>query len=328
VAFVQICKGNSDDAGTYDEDERLVRTALTCLDDLLKIVRNPANLPAQPAPPAEGEVGDEVLPPRVGHILRLAEIIRAVDGNHDKGAAALAEAILSHPDICSAGLAAEGEAGEQQKASTAGLTVNIQIDPSPECFQRLFDGLNAAVKPDGGYRAQTTDDPTVQTGCEQVVGVECWLPQHGCDSLENTLDAIKGRILAAVFKWWPTAAVFATQPPAQGEVAELVEWLKENEAMAYAISDTAEERRYARAAELLSQRYPAPVPVSVRFEFSVVDECSMEVAGGDAPTYAEALSEGQHYLVMYRQDGPHTLELRRVEVLPAHALPLPAGEGS
>jgi hypothetical protein len=37
------------------------------------------------------------LPPRVGHILRLAEIIREVDGNHGKGAAALAEAILSHP---------------------------------------------------------------------------------------------------------------------------------------------------------------------------------------------------------------------------------------
>jgi hypothetical protein len=41
----------------------------------------------------------EPLPPRVGHILRLAEIIREVDGNHDKGAAALAEAILSHPGI-------------------------------------------------------------------------------------------------------------------------------------------------------------------------------------------------------------------------------------
>lgn len=40
---------------------------------------------------------DEELPPRVGHILKLTEIIREVDGNHDKGAAALAEAILSHP---------------------------------------------------------------------------------------------------------------------------------------------------------------------------------------------------------------------------------------
>jgi hypothetical protein len=36
------------------------------------------------------------LPPKVGHILRLAEIIREVDGSHSLGAAALAEAILSH----------------------------------------------------------------------------------------------------------------------------------------------------------------------------------------------------------------------------------------
>ncbi len=37
------------------------------------------------------------LPPRVGQILRLAEIIREVDGRHVLGAAALAEAILAHP---------------------------------------------------------------------------------------------------------------------------------------------------------------------------------------------------------------------------------------
>jgi hypothetical protein len=34
IAFVQICKGGSDDAGTYDEDEALVRRALKRLDDL------------------------------------------------------------------------------------------------------------------------------------------------------------------------------------------------------------------------------------------------------------------------------------------------------
>ena len=44
----------------------------------------------------QGE-GDDGLPPRVGHILRLAEIIREVDGSHNLGASALAEAILSHP---------------------------------------------------------------------------------------------------------------------------------------------------------------------------------------------------------------------------------------
>jgi hypothetical protein len=39
------------------------------------------------------------IPPRAGHILRLAAIIREVDGNNSLGAAALAEAILAHPLI-------------------------------------------------------------------------------------------------------------------------------------------------------------------------------------------------------------------------------------
>lgn len=34
IAFVQICKGNSDDAGTYDSDEKLVRRALQRLSEL------------------------------------------------------------------------------------------------------------------------------------------------------------------------------------------------------------------------------------------------------------------------------------------------------
>jgi hypothetical protein len=72
-----------------------------------------------------------------------------------------------------------------------------------------------------------------------------------------------------------------------------------------------------------------PVPVAERlpgcvherFEFSVFDSEYEEQAGGTAPTYAQALSEGQHYLAMYSQDGPHSLELRRVEVLIPDALP-------
>jgi hypothetical protein len=68
-----------------------------------------------------------------------------------------------------------------------------------------------------------------------------------------------------------------------------------------------------------------PVPVSERFEFSVFDEEYEEQAGGPAPTYDEALSYGRHYLAQYQQDGPHSLEIRRVEVLPA-ALPVPGAE--
>jgi hypothetical protein len=69
-----------------------------------------------------------------------------------------------------------------------------------------------------------------------------------------------------------------------------------------------------------------PVPVSERFEFSVLDGEYEEQAGGTATTYSQALSEGQHYLAMYSQDGPHSLELRRVEVLPHWALPVPQPE--
>lgn len=36
------------------------------------------------------------LPPKVGHILKLAAIIREVNGSHSLGASALAEAILDH----------------------------------------------------------------------------------------------------------------------------------------------------------------------------------------------------------------------------------------
>jgi hypothetical protein len=69
-----------------------------------------------------------------------------------------------------------------------------------------------------------------------------------------------------------------------------------------------------------------PVPVAERFEFSVFNSEYEEQAGGTAPTYAEALSYGQHYLSQYSQDGPHSLEIRRVEVLPHHTLPVPGAE--
>jgi hypothetical protein len=79
-----------------------------------------------------------------------------------------------------------------------------------------------------------------------------------------------------------------------------------------------------------------PVPVAERlpgcaherFEFSVFDSEYEEQAGGTAPTYAQALSEGQHYLAMYSQDGSHSLELRRVEVLIPDALPVPGAEAN
>ena len=51
VAFVQICKGGSDDAGTYEEDEALVRCALKRLDKLESALATPP-----PKPPTDEEL--------------------------------------------------------------------------------------------------------------------------------------------------------------------------------------------------------------------------------------------------------------------------------
>ena len=152
--------------------------------------------------------------PRVGHILRLAEIIREVDGSHSLGASALAEAILSHPRFS-----------------------------------------------------------------------QCHEP---------------------------------TPPPAEGEVAELAEWLR-NHASA---RGRLQRKSFLRAAELLQRQLPEPappepvsIPENVKFQFLIFDEDYVQQASGEASSYEEALKEGYHYLNQYSQDGTCMLELSRIEVL-------------
>lgn len=58
---------------------------------------------------------------------------------------------------------------------------------------------------------------------------------------------------------------------------------------------------------------PLPRPTYVGFEFEVHDVDYCVQATGSAPTYAQVLSEGRHYLAQYLQDGLHTLKIRRVE---------------
>jgi hypothetical protein len=70
-----------------------------------------------PDPRAAATASAGPLEPDVDHILRLAEIIRDVDGKHDLGAAALAEAILAHPGFSGChdspvALPAQGEVAE------------------------------------------------------------------------------------------------------------------------------------------------------------------------------------------------------------------------
>lgn len=54
---------------------------------------------------------------------------------------------------------------------------------------------------------------------------------------------------------------------------------------------------------------------TIRYEFEIFDEHDQTVASGDAPTLEDAEREGRHYLARYQQDGPCTMELRRVDVL-------------
>lgn len=53
----------------------------------------------------------------------------------------------------------------------------------------------------------------------------------------------------------------------------------------------------------------------VFYEFVVQDADYCTQAGGTAPTESQAIDEGLRYLAMYRQDGMHTLEVRRVQTV-------------
>jgi hypothetical protein len=109
-------------------------------------------------------------------------------------------------------------------------------------------------------------------------------------------------------------------PPRVGHILRLAEIIREVDGTHRLGAAALAEAILAHPAAINAR--PAPVPVAERFEFSVFNSEYEEQAGGTAPTYAQALSEGQHYLSQYSQDGPHSLEIRRVEVLPHHALPI------
>jgi hypothetical protein len=56
-----------------------------------------------------------------------------------------------------------------------------------------------------------------------------------------------------------------------------------------------------------------PEDISYEFIISGPDYCTQ--AGGMAPSLQQAIDEGRHYLAQYLQDGPHTLEVRRIEIV-------------
>lgn len=168
-----------------------------------------------PQPPPQDLTSEqlmEVMPQRFRDDLAAASELFARNAKEDIGA------FRCRVLLNTAAVAYARAAIAADRATRSQPTVNLRVDASPECLKLLCDGLAAAVKPDGGYAAATSDDPPPGPDCYcQTVGVECWIPQHGCDSLENTLDAIKARILTAVMDWWSTAMA-PTVAPAVKEV--------------------------------------------------------------------------------------------------------------
>jgi hypothetical protein len=93
--------------------------------------------------------------PDVDHILRLAAIIREVDGGNRLGAAALAEAILAHPD-CDMALYAQPlpsspvAAAQAEEPSLADVVKLCQeffhiADPNNPAFAIVHEMITAAI---------------------------------------------------------------------------------------------------------------------------------------------------------------------------------------
>lgn len=116
-------------------------------------------------------------------------------------------------------------------------------------------------------RAALTDEPAVPEGRESVAVTG----QPSDEELTRLWFETDGRAVlgakeyarAVLARWGNLKARVTSSTPADGEVAELVAWLRE-------IGDTiqpshlAEHQRYKRAAELLQRQVLVPVPVSER----------------------------------------------------------------
>ena len=107
----------------------------------------------------------------------------------------------------------------------------------------------------------------------------------------------------------------APQPPADGEVAELVAWLRETGATIQP-SHLAEHQRYKRAAELLQRQALVPVAVSERMPES--KDCD-----ADGMCWWWSNVDGSWYL----RRPSHPIVVCSADLLqiwlPAHALPVP-----
>ena len=227
-------------------------------------------------------------------VLNLAAIIRKVDGNHSKGAAALAESILDHPGF-RAVLA--GEPAEPEGREPASVTGQ----PSDEELLKLAQQYSVVYLLSDG------------SACHPF--------QEGYDMRNDVLNFAR----AVLARWGNRQGSLTSSPPADGEVAELVETLK---GIAYwkrhgkpgepapASFDIRQADRLNRAAELLERQ--APVAVSER-PWELKGWCD---PGGLCWLGSDAIDCTPTWLYGPPAWAERFPNVHRV-LLPAHALPLP-----
>ena len=193
-----------------------------------------------------------------------------------------------------------------------GIETHFDKKQAQSAAQSIMDSYEVAAHSDGWHEDMESVSWGMLVPVEQAQVVE----RKTAEPDDEFGEWVKYELRPARYSHQPA-------PPAEGDVAKLVKWLKSRAGIHASHDFPAVAAKLTRAADLLEQRYPAPVPAAIEttYEFCVYDENYIAQAGGTAPTYAQALSEGRHYLAQYQQDGPHTLELRRIE-----RLPLPAEE--
>ena len=121
--------------------------------------------------------------------------------------------------------------------------------------------------------------------------------------------------LVSVIEWTQhvTARRPTPQPPADGEVAELVEWVGKDRQWLDLRRDVKD--RILRIADLLQRQHLQPEGGDIHYAWELHDAEGDWQAGGSAITLESVRREGNHYLQTYSQDGPHTLIIQRVSTI-------------
>jgi hypothetical protein len=196
----------------------------------------------------------ERVAPEADAVLSLAAIIRSVDGAHNLGATALAEAILSHPDATTLRRAIREPAacphirsnGDSNWCALAEQQAAPELDAQPE--------PNQAPAADH-FPAATKMVPAGDGGLVEVV----------LDAMGEGTEVEARAAIRAVAKWLRSrgdhgSAATKMVPAGDGEREELADRLGWIAAQLFDIGWEGDSASVARAAALLRQ--PAPVPVS------------------------------------------------------------------